>query len=153
MGDGLIEALFARNAEVLPDERGDDLTRLPGDVVDGLRARTVAEHAAASGGEIGLRVGEALVDAAPDDEYVAAPLQPAHQLIAHLQIARLLLAITLQPQKGRTQVPAARERRREEAVQVDADSEAGLLRHCLRGGCPAHRVADNAGVLDIQVAD
>src|SRR5919201_833627 len=152
-GEGLIEALLARNPKVLPDEGGDDLTRLPGDVVDGLRAGTVTEHAAPRGGEIGLRVGKALVDAAADDEYVAAPLQPAHQLIAPLQIARLLLAITLQPQKGRAQVPAAHERRREDAVEVGADSEAGVLRHRLRGGGPAHRVANNARVLDIQMAD
>src|ERR671939_1359907 len=149
MGEDLIEGLFGRNAKVLPDERSDDLTRLPGDVVDGLWAGTVTEHAAPRGGEIGLRVGEALVDAAADHEYVAALLQPAHQLIAHLQIARLLLAITLQPQEGRTQVPAACERRREDAVDVDADQEAGVLRHHLRGGSPAHRVADNARVPDI----
>src|ERR1051326_8103366 len=125
MGEDLIEGLFARKTKILPDERRDDLTRLPRDVVDGLGLCAITERAAPDGGEIGLRVGEALVDAAADDEYLAAPLQASHQLIAHLHIARLLLAVTLKPQERRTQVPAAHERRRKGAVEVDSDQEAG----------------------------
>ena len=50
-------------------------------------------------------------------------------------------------------MPAAREHRREGAVEVDADQEARVLRHHLRGGGAAHRVADDTRVLDIQVAN
>ena len=56
MGEDLIEGLFARNAKVLPDERGDDLTRLPGDVVDCLRAGTVTQQPAPRVGQVRLRV-------------------------------------------------------------------------------------------------
>src|SRR6185436_11795677 len=55
--------------------------------------------------------------------------------------ARLLLAITLQPQEGRTQMPAGRERLREGAVEVDADQEARVLRYYLRGGGPGSTCA------------
>ena len=107
-----------------PDERRDDLTRLPRDGIDCLRFCAIPDDAAPRHGEIGLRVGEALVDAAEDDDNVATLLQATHQLIADPYILIVGLAVALQPQKGRSSWHCSRGRNN--AVDVDADLEARI---------------------------
>jgi hypothetical protein len=80
--EDLIEAGAGGTVKVWPDERGDDVTRPPGDVVDCLGSGTVAEHAAPGGGIVRLCVAEALVNAAADDDDLAAVAQAALQFIA-----------------------------------------------------------------------
>src|SRR5918911_1916325 len=149
-GKDLIEAWPLGTAKVGPDERGDDVTRAPGDVVDCLRAGTVAQQAAPRVGQVRLSVREALMDAAPDDDDIATLLQPTHQLIADLQVVILLLGVALQPQEGPIKAGTG-QGVRQRAVDVDADLEARIGADHLNGGGAAERVAEHADVLHIQV--
>src|SRR5207248_7036202 len=79
-------------------------------------------------GHIGGQIGEAGVARAAHDQHLTAG-HPVKKPVPHLQVAHLLLTITLEPEEWHTQVPAARERLREGAVEVPADQEPGSLRN------------------------
>jgi hypothetical protein len=125
-GKDLIEAGPSGTAKVWSNERADDVIRLPRDIAGCFCTSTVAQHAAARGGKIRLRVGEALVDTAADDDHVATLPQPAHQLIADLEVMILEVAVALQPQEGPVEA-CTRQGVRKRSVDVDADLEAASV--------------------------
>lgn len=89
------------------------------------RPGAIPEHAAPNNGEIGLRIGEALVDAAADDEDVGTPPQPAHQPIADPHVLSLWLTVALHPQQGPIKAGTG-SCGRNDAIDVDADLQARI---------------------------
>jgi hypothetical protein len=87
-----------------PGDEGSDQVAA-GNRAQGLRA-VVASQCPPQRGQVGGQIGEARVAGAVHDQHLTVG-RPGQEPVARLQVARLLLAVILQPQEGRTKVPAA----------------------------------------------